>query len=60
VQESVGTVQLWCRTAIRKPGLEESEGIALTRDETLGGNDQHHAPLPFRLENSGGKERDGL
>jgi hypothetical protein len=39
-------MQLWRMTVIRKPGLEESEGIALSRDETLGGNDRHHAPLP--------------
>jgi hypothetical protein len=59
-------MQLWRRTAIRKPDLEESEGIALTRDERLSGNDRHHAPLPFGLENkledpmSGGEERDGM
>jgi hypothetical protein len=59
-------MQLWRRTAIRNPGLEASEGLALTRDETLGGNDRHHAPLHFGLENksqdhmSGGKERDGM
>jgi len=59
--------ELWDSAALVQDFYTQAGlGIALTRDETLGGNDRHHAPLRLGLENkfedhmSGGKERDGM